>query len=63
MIEETPENTPNTENVFFQKLVDSGFFPQSPEILNGYVINSGSTPKEQEPILEGSETQDRKSVV
>jgi len=62
MIEETPENTPNTENIFFQKLVDSGFFPQSPEILNGYVINSGNIPKEQEPILEGSETQEQSSV-
>lgn len=62
MIEETPENTPNTESIFFQKLVDSGFFPQSPEILNGYVINSGNTPKQEEPVLQSSETQEQSSV-
>lgn len=58
MPDETTQPPQQNNNIFFEQLVNSGFFPQSPElVLNLNTVNPGNEPKLQPPETSKSEQQ------
>ena len=58
MMADEPTQSPQQNNIFFEQLVNSGFFPQSPElVLNLSTVNPGNEQKLQAPETSKSEQQ------
>ena len=58
MMDEQSQSTQKTNNLFFEELKNSGFFPQSPEIISiQNAINPGNQQDVQIPDASGTQQQ------